>query len=34
MSLDLKNLALFLRVAALGAIDRAGEEFDLSTTSE
>ncbi len=33
MSLDLKNLALFLRVATLGAIGRAGEEFDLSTTN-
>jgi DNA-binding transcriptional LysR family regulator len=30
---DLKNLALFLRVATLGAIGRAGEEFDLSTTN-
>jgi DNA-binding transcriptional LysR family regulator len=33
MSLDLKNLALFLRVATLGAIGRAGEEFDLSATN-
>lgn len=33
MSLDLKNLELFVRVAALGAIGRAGAEFDLSSTN-
>ena len=33
MNLDLKNLALFLRVATLGAIGRAGEEFNLSATN-
>ena len=33
MDLDLKNLALFLRVATLGAIGRAGEEFDLSASN-
>ena len=33
MNLDLKNLALFLRVAAICAIGRAGEEFDLSATN-
>ena len=33
MNIDLKNLALFLRVATLGAIGRAGEEFDFSSTN-
>lgn len=33
MNIDIKNLALFLRVASLGAIGRAGEEFDLSATN-
>jgi len=33
MNLDLKNLKLFLRVATLGAIGRAGEEFNLSATN-
>lgn len=33
MNLDLKNLALFLRVAELGKIGRAGEEFELSSTN-
>lgn len=33
MSLDLKNLELFLRVAKLGAIGKAGAEFNLSPTN-
>ncbi|PIB24889.1 LysR family transcriptional regulator [Amylibacter kogurei] len=33
MSLDLKSLELFLRVATIGAIGRAGAEFDLSPTN-
>lgn len=33
MSLDLRNLALFVRIAALGAIGRAGAEFGLSATN-
>ncbi|MEM9101067.1 MAG: LysR family transcriptional regulator [Pseudomonadota bacterium] len=33
MNLDTKNLALFVRVAALEAIGRAGEEFGLSSTN-
>lgn len=33
MNLDLKNLDLFMRVAALGAIGRAGAEFGLSATN-
>ncbi|SNS59582.1 LysR family transcriptional regulator [Tropicimonas sediminicola] len=33
MSFDLKNLELFVRVAALGAIGRAGAEFSLSATN-
>ena len=33
MSFDLKNLELFVRVAALGAIGRAGEEFNISPTN-
>lgn len=33
MSFDLKNLELFVRVAALGAIGRAGAEFNLSATN-
>ena len=33
MSFDLKTLELFVRVAALGAIGRAGAEFDLSPTN-
>lgn len=33
MSFDLKNLQLFSRVAALGAIGRAGAEFNLSPTN-
>ncbi len=33
MSFDLKNLELFLRVASLGAIGRAGAEFNLSPTN-
>ncbi len=33
MSFDLKNLELFVRVVALGAIGRAGAEFDLSPTN-
>lgn len=33
MAPDLKNLELFLRVAHLGAIGRAGAEFGLSTTN-
>jgi len=33
MNLDVKSLALFMRVAALGAIGRAGIEFGLSPTN-
>lgn len=33
MSLDLKSVKLFVRVAALGAIGRAGAEFGLSATA-
>lgn len=33
LSFDLKNLELFVRVAALGAIGRAGAEFNLSPTN-
>ncbi|NHI00258.1 LysR family transcriptional regulator [Oceanimonas sp. MB9] len=33
MSLDLKSLELFVRVASLGAIGRAGAEFNLSPTN-
>lgn len=33
MSFDLKSLELFVRVAALGAIGRAGMEFNLSSTN-
>lgn len=33
LNLDLKNLDLFIRVAALGAIGRAGAEFGLSATN-
>lgn len=33
MAFDLKNLQLFVRVAALGAIGRAGAEFNLSSTN-
>lgn len=33
MSLDLKSLELFVRVAALGAIGKAGSEFGLSPTA-
>ena len=33
MDLDLKNLALFLRVAEIGKIGRAGEDFNFSTTN-
>lgn len=33
MSFDLKTLELFVRVASLGAIGRAGAEFDLSPTN-
>lgn len=33
MSFDLKSLNLFVRAAAIGAIGRAGEEFDLSPTA-
>lgn len=33
MNLDLKSVALFMRVATLGAIGRAGVEFDLSPTN-
>ena len=33
MSFDLKTLQLFVRVATLGAIGRAGAEFDLSATN-
>ncbi|MEB8386638.1 LysR family transcriptional regulator [Rhodobacteraceae bacterium KMM 6894] len=33
MSFDLKTLELFVRVATLGAIGRAGAEFDLSPTN-
>lgn len=33
MSFDLKSLELFVRVAALGAIGRAGNEFHLSPTN-
>jgi DNA-binding transcriptional LysR family regulator len=33
MSFDLKTLELFVRVATLGAIGRAGAEFDLSATN-
>jgi len=33
MNLDLNNLALFLRVAELGKIARAGEEFGFSSTN-
>ncbi|MEM7225954.1 MAG: LysR substrate-binding domain-containing protein [Pseudomonadota bacterium] len=33
MDLDLKSVRLFLRVAALGAIGRAGAEFGLSATA-
>lgn len=33
MAFDLKNLDLFVRVAALGAIGRAGAEFNLSPTN-
>lgn len=33
MSIDLKSLELFVRVAALGAIGKAGTEFGLSATA-
>lgn len=33
MDLDLKTLALFVRITSLGAIGRAGEEFGLSSTN-
>lgn len=33
MTFDLKNLDLFVRVAALGAIGKAGAEFNLSPTN-
>jgi len=33
MDLDLKSLALFLRVAEIGKIGRAGEDFNFSTTN-
>ncbi len=33
MAFDLKNLDLFVRVAALGAIGKAGAEFNLSPTN-
>lgn len=33
MSFDLKNLELFVRIAAIGAIGRAGAEFNLSATN-
>ncbi|WP_085909145.1 LysR family transcriptional regulator [Kiloniella majae] len=33
MSFDIKSLELFVRIAALNAIGRAGEEFDLSATA-
>lgn len=33
MNLDLKSLALFIRISELGKIGRAGEEFGLSTTN-
>ncbi|MGJ8629338.1 MAG: LysR substrate-binding domain-containing protein [Sulfitobacter sp.] len=33
MSWDLKSLELFVRVAAVGALGRAGEEFQLSPTA-
>ncbi|UTW13107.1 LysR family transcriptional regulator [Marinobacterium rhizophilum] len=33
MSFDLKSLELFVRVASLGAIGRAGAEFNLSATN-
>lgn len=33
MNLDLSNLALFIRVAALGAVGKAGEEFGYSSTN-
>ncbi|KJZ22689.1 LysR family transcriptional regulator [Tritonibacter mobilis] len=33
MSFDLKSLELFVRVAALGALGRAGEEMNLSPTA-
>ena len=33
MSLDLKSLELFIRVASVGAIGKAGAEFDLSPTA-
>jgi len=33
MSIDLKSLELFVRVAALGAIGKAGAEFGLSATA-
>ena len=33
MDLDLKSVKLFVRVAALGAIGRAGAEFGLSATA-
>ncbi|MEM8836830.1 MAG: LysR family transcriptional regulator [Pseudomonadota bacterium] len=33
MDLDLKSLRLFVRIAALGAIGRAGAEFGLSATA-
>ena len=33
MTFDLKNLQLFVRVAALGAIGKAGAEFNLSSTN-
>ncbi len=33
MSFDLKSLELFVRVAALGAIGKAGAEFNLSATN-
>lgn len=33
MNLDLKSLALFVRISELGKIGRAGEEFGLSTTN-
>lgn len=33
MNLDAKNLALFMRVATLGAVGRAGAEFNLSPTN-
>ncbi|MEM7653837.1 MAG: LysR family transcriptional regulator, partial [Pseudomonadota bacterium] len=33
MTLDLKSLELFVRIATVGAIGKAGSEFGLSRTS-